>query len=42
MESRYAYLKEVDEKIKLLEKTAEELVNLSKEKETLAVWARMI
>jgi len=37
MESRYAYLKEVDEKIKLLEKTAQELVNLSKEKEIPAI-----
>ena len=37
MSQKYEYLKNMDEKIKLLEKTAQELITLSKEKEIPAV-----
>lgn len=37
MSQKYEYLRNMDEKIKLLEKTAQELITLSKEKEIPAV-----
>jgi hypothetical protein len=37
MSQKYEYLRNMDEKIKLLEKTAQELITLSKEKEIPAI-----